>query len=69
MRFIRMAVIVVALALLPAVPAAATTHKTTTTTHPQSHHKSKVSAKQAAFLSWANHIRSELAPCEAGPRT
>jgi hypothetical protein len=30
------------------------------------HHKGRVSAKQAAFLSWANHIRSELAPCEAG---
>jgi hypothetical protein len=25
-----------------------------------------ISAKQAAFLSWANHLRNELAPCEAG---
>ncbi len=28
--------------------------------------KAQVNANQAAFLSWANQIRSDLAPCEAG---
>jgi hypothetical protein len=48
------------------MPAAASTHKTTTTTHPKKAHKPKTNAKEAAFVSWANQIRGELATCEAG---
>jgi len=64
-------VVAIGIILLPAGVASAS--QSTTTTHPKTTHhkpkpkpKSKVNANQAAFLAWANHIRSELAPCEAG---